>query len=122
MSLVYCKLIPLVNPLFGVVTRISLFPPTPTIIPSSTVSAGGRLLSNTARPKFSTTAPAYFTEDQPENPRKNYNSRGARPARPLRWWRGLHPPSRVVFDSQRGAVSQAKESPPWMTMSRLLPM
>ena len=36
-------------------------------------------MSNTARPKFSTTAPAYFEANQTENPRKNYHSREARP-------------------------------------------
>jgi hypothetical protein len=36
-------------------------------------------MSNTARPKFSTTSPAFFTSDQPENPRKNFRSADARP-------------------------------------------
>jgi hypothetical protein len=36
-------------------------------------------VSNTARPKFSTTAPAYFEANQTENPRKSYHSREARP-------------------------------------------
>ena len=36
-------------------------------------------MSNTARPKFSTTSPAFFTSDQPENPRKNFRSAEARP-------------------------------------------
>lgn len=34
----------------------------------------------TARAKFQSTAPAQFTTDQPENPRKNFRDPSARPS------------------------------------------
>ena len=36
-------------------------------------------MSNTARPKYSTTAPGRFSSTLPENPRKEYRSPEARP-------------------------------------------
>jgi hypothetical protein len=37
-------------------------------------------LSNTARPKFQTTSPGYFSSSDPENPRKEYRAANARPS------------------------------------------
>jgi hypothetical protein len=37
-------------------------------------------MSNTARPKFATNAPAFFSDSDPENPRKEYKSEAARPS------------------------------------------
>ena len=37
-------------------------------------------MSNTARPKYSTTSPARFSAALPENPRKEFNSEEARPS------------------------------------------
>ena len=37
-------------------------------------------MSNTARPKLSSTAPAFFSESDPENPRKDFNDPSARPS------------------------------------------
>lgn len=37
-------------------------------------------MSETARPKYSSTAPSEFRSDLPENSRKNYNSASARPS------------------------------------------
>lgn len=37
-------------------------------------------MSETARPKYSSTSPAYFSSDLSVNPRKEYNSSEARPS------------------------------------------
>ena len=37
-------------------------------------------MSNTARAKYQTTAPAEFSDSEPENPRKNFRDPNARPS------------------------------------------
>ena len=56
-------------------------------------------MSNTARPKFSTTATAYFEANQTENPRKNYHSREARPPGRSGGAPPVSPASRLVLNS-----------------------
>jgi hypothetical protein len=102
MNGVYCKLTPQVNPflffpLFFLVLSLSTPPPYPSAprplyhSPQNRLAAGpsrdrrgrSREAPSTmisARPKYSTTAPAGFSASLPENPRKEFRSPAARPS------------------------------------------
>lgn len=66
-------------------------------------------MSNTARPKFSSTSPGYFTDDQPENPRKEFRSPGARPPGRSGGGPPVSTPHRVSSSIRKGAKA-AKRS------------
>ena len=66
-------------------------------------------MSNTARPKFQTTSPAYFSDSDPENPRKDYNDKSARPPGRSGGAPAVSTPHRVS-SSRRAGGKQAKRS------------
>lgn len=65
-------------------------------------------MSNTARPKFSSTAPAYFTEDQPRNPRKDYDSPSARPPGRSGGAPAVSTPHRVSSSIRKGTRTKSR--------------
>jgi hypothetical protein len=64
-------------------------------------------MSNTARPKFQTTSPGYFTSDQPENPRKNYHA-DARPSGRSGGGPPVSTPHRVSSSIRKGVKQRSR--------------
>ena len=66
-------------------------------------------MSETARPKYSTTAPARFSSDLPENPRKEFRDPTARPSGQSGGV-AVHTPHRVSSSIRRRAKKESRRT------------